>query len=75
MPYDNSTFGYGFYYGTTTPEPPLTLKMWGLLFIFGVIVVMTLLCIGCIILLVLFGCVNSFLCIHCRRCRDETTEA
>ncbi|XP_017018854.1 uncharacterized protein [Drosophila kikkawai] len=63
-----------FLMGTTTPEPPLTLKMWGLLFIFGIIVLITLLCIVFMMLLVLFGCMKSFLCIRCRRCRGDKEE-
>ncbi|XP_052843233.1 uncharacterized protein LOC128256739, partial [Drosophila gunungcola] len=55
---------------TTTHAPETSMGLWGLLFIFVVIILIIVLCFTCMSLLVLFGCVKSFLCIRCRR-REE----
>ncbi|XP_041565833.1 uncharacterized protein LOC121467699 [Drosophila elegans] len=51
---------------TTTHAPETSMGLWGLLFIFVVIILFVALCFACMGLLVLFGCMRSFLCIRCR---------
>ncbi|XP_037715288.1 uncharacterized protein LOC119550570 [Drosophila subpulchrella] len=55
---------------TTTYTPATTIGLWGLLFVFVIIILFIALCCTCMGLLVLFGCIKSFLCFRCRR-RDE----
>lgn len=56
---------------TTTGHPDTNLGAWGLLFIFVVIFLIIAACCACMGVLVLFGCMKSFLCFRCRRRGDE----
>ncbi|XP_043064160.1 uncharacterized protein LOC108090668 [Drosophila ficusphila] len=56
--------------GTTTFEPYKSIGLWGLLFIFLVILGIIAICLTCMALLVIFGCMKSFLCFRCRRGED-----
>ncbi|XP_016977646.2 uncharacterized protein LOC108043446 [Drosophila rhopaloa] len=55
---------------TTTHAPETHMGLWGLLFIFLVIILIVVLCCTCMALLVLFGCIKSFMCFRCRN-REE----